>query len=313
MSLAMLVNVRQPQPQHHDRDEVLRLRHSEDEAALSSSSAYSDDDLRAAAVMGAMSIPRGPHRICPHGKRRTRCRDCGGGSICTHGKRRDMCCECAADPAASRVSRGRHSRQRPAALARADLCPTVTAFRQNAALRREGARTPHRAHLARAVPAPVSADDGRDGDEPSSSLSSSPPPPSSAPPPSSSALSEDKLRAMVMAAAASASAVPFGPLAGLLVEPRPSGASEERTSGASEERLSAALRGDQDDDDRAAASSCPSEQVAPHAHAAGGGGRKPDDPETHAAAKKARAIPVALGSGDGAAEEPPATALPSPS
>ena len=31
---------------------------------------------------------------CPHDKRRTRCKDCGGGSICIHGKQRATCKDC---------------------------------------------------------------------------------------------------------------------------------------------------------------------------------------------------------------------------
>ena len=31
---------------------------------------------------------------CPHGRRRTQCRECGGGSICEHGRRRSHCKEC---------------------------------------------------------------------------------------------------------------------------------------------------------------------------------------------------------------------------
>ena len=31
---------------------------------------------------------------CPHGKRRSRCKECGGGSICEHGRQRSRCKEC---------------------------------------------------------------------------------------------------------------------------------------------------------------------------------------------------------------------------
>ena len=31
---------------------------------------------------------------CEHGRRRSRCKDCGGGSICEHGRRRNMCKDC---------------------------------------------------------------------------------------------------------------------------------------------------------------------------------------------------------------------------
>ena len=31
---------------------------------------------------------------CPHGKRRTQCKECGGGSICEHGRQRSRCKEC---------------------------------------------------------------------------------------------------------------------------------------------------------------------------------------------------------------------------
>ena len=31
---------------------------------------------------------------CPHGKRRRRCKECGGASICEHGRQRPQCKEC---------------------------------------------------------------------------------------------------------------------------------------------------------------------------------------------------------------------------
>ena len=31
---------------------------------------------------------------CPHGKRRTQCKECGGSQICVHGRRRSRCKEC---------------------------------------------------------------------------------------------------------------------------------------------------------------------------------------------------------------------------
>ena len=31
---------------------------------------------------------------CPHGRRRTECKECGGGSICEHGRQRSRCKEC---------------------------------------------------------------------------------------------------------------------------------------------------------------------------------------------------------------------------
>jgi len=33
-------------------------------------------------------------RACPHGRRRSRCKECGGASICEHGRRRNICKEC---------------------------------------------------------------------------------------------------------------------------------------------------------------------------------------------------------------------------
>ena len=33
-------------------------------------------------------------RACPHGRRRTLCKECGGGSICEHGRVRYQCKEC---------------------------------------------------------------------------------------------------------------------------------------------------------------------------------------------------------------------------
>ena len=32
--------------------------------------------------------------ICEHGRRRSRCKECGGGSICEHGRQRSLCKEC---------------------------------------------------------------------------------------------------------------------------------------------------------------------------------------------------------------------------
>ena len=31
---------------------------------------------------------------CPHGRRRNRCKDCGGSSFCEHGRQRTLCKEC---------------------------------------------------------------------------------------------------------------------------------------------------------------------------------------------------------------------------
>ncbi len=33
--------------------------------------------------------------ICEHGRMRSTCKECGGGSICEHGRRRSQCNECA--------------------------------------------------------------------------------------------------------------------------------------------------------------------------------------------------------------------------
>ena len=35
-----------------------------------------------------------PPKKCEHGRRRTLCKDCGGGSICEHGRRRSICKDC---------------------------------------------------------------------------------------------------------------------------------------------------------------------------------------------------------------------------
>jgi hypothetical protein len=35
-----------------------------------------------------------PNPKCPHGKRRTRCRDCGGSGLCEHGVQKDQCAKC---------------------------------------------------------------------------------------------------------------------------------------------------------------------------------------------------------------------------
>ena len=34
------------------------------------------------------------HTSCPHGRRRSRCKECGGNSICQHGRQRSQCKEC---------------------------------------------------------------------------------------------------------------------------------------------------------------------------------------------------------------------------
>ena len=31
---------------------------------------------------------------CPHGRRRSRCKECGGSSLCEHGRQRSQCKEC---------------------------------------------------------------------------------------------------------------------------------------------------------------------------------------------------------------------------
>ena len=35
-----------------------------------------------------------PHSVCPHQRRRSECKECGGASICQHQRRRDRCKEC---------------------------------------------------------------------------------------------------------------------------------------------------------------------------------------------------------------------------
>ena len=35
----------------------------------------------------------GKHWRCEHGRRRSRCKECGGGAICDHGRRRSRCKE----------------------------------------------------------------------------------------------------------------------------------------------------------------------------------------------------------------------------
>ena len=41
-----------------------------------------------------MARVRKPVKKCPHGRRRERCRDCGGGSICPHGNLKQTCHDC---------------------------------------------------------------------------------------------------------------------------------------------------------------------------------------------------------------------------
>ena len=38
----------------------------------------------------------GGSQICEHGRRRSDCKECGGASICEHGRRRSQCKECRA-------------------------------------------------------------------------------------------------------------------------------------------------------------------------------------------------------------------------
>ena len=44
---------------------------------------------------------------CPHGKRRTRCKECGGSQICVHGRERSYCKECGGSQICE------HGRRRP--------------------------------------------------------------------------------------------------------------------------------------------------------------------------------------------------------
>ena len=37
--------------------------------------------------------------MCVHGRRRERCKECGGSSFCVHGRRRDKCKECRSNAA----------------------------------------------------------------------------------------------------------------------------------------------------------------------------------------------------------------------
>ena len=39
----------------------------------------------------------GGSSICEHGRRRSQCKECGGASICEHGRRRSRCKECDAE------------------------------------------------------------------------------------------------------------------------------------------------------------------------------------------------------------------------
>ena len=43
---------------------------------------------------------------CKHGRRRNRCKECGGASVCDHGRQRSMCKECGG---ASICDHGRHT------------------------------------------------------------------------------------------------------------------------------------------------------------------------------------------------------------
>ena len=43
---------------------------------------------------GEVRIWNGRKLLCEHGKRKSRCRECGGSQICEHGKRKDQCREC---------------------------------------------------------------------------------------------------------------------------------------------------------------------------------------------------------------------------
>ena len=36
----------------------------------------------------------GGSQICEHGRQRSTCKDCGGGSICEHGRQRSVCKDC---------------------------------------------------------------------------------------------------------------------------------------------------------------------------------------------------------------------------
>ena len=55
-------------------------------------------------------------KLCEHGRRRNRCKDCGGASICEHGRQRSRCKDCkAAAAVGSEVGgRGRKRKRRHA-------------------------------------------------------------------------------------------------------------------------------------------------------------------------------------------------------
>ena len=49
------------------------------------------------AACSAATRTRPPGRmptVCPHGRRRSQCRECGGGSMCPHGRQRSVCRDC---------------------------------------------------------------------------------------------------------------------------------------------------------------------------------------------------------------------------
>ena len=47
---------------------------------------------------------------CPHGRRRSQCKECGGTSICEHGRERSKCKECGGKESASTVVSALHAR-----------------------------------------------------------------------------------------------------------------------------------------------------------------------------------------------------------
>jgi hypothetical protein len=67
-------------------------------------------------VIGSSYIKR---RACPHGRRKTQCRDCGGTAFCAHGRRKTQCRSCGGSEFCSHDRRKTQCRQ----CGSSEVCP----------------------------------------------------------------------------------------------------------------------------------------------------------------------------------------------
>ena len=85
---------------------------------------------------------------CPHGRRRTQCKECGGASICEHGRLRFQCKECGG---ASICEHGRNALDARSAVGLQSVSTVVSAISARSAVGRESASTVVSALTARSA------------------------------------------------------------------------------------------------------------------------------------------------------------------